>query len=402
MRRDLGNVRGLADSIARVGLLHAVVVTPDGRLVSGARRLAAVRLLGWDTVPVRTVGNLTDALPLLIAERDENVERKAFTPEEAVDMAAALEPLEREAAKARQAAAGPTTGPGKKSGSGNFPEAVRGEARDKVARAVGLSAPTLRKAREVVEAARADDRFLPALQRMNATGNVDRARKEVQRGQAEKLVRGLRANLPPVNRRYRILRADVRNGLPEVEDASVDYILTDPPYPREYLPLYESLAKVAARALKPGGSCLVMVGQSYLPEVLALMMPHLRYHWCLSYLTPGGQSVQLWERKVNTFWKPVLWFVRGDHAGDWVGDVARSDVNENDKRFHKWGQSESGIADLMRRFTRVGDTILDPFVGGGTMAVVALATDRRVIGADCDQAAVDTTLNRIAELEIRA
>jgi len=37
--------------------------------------------------------------------------------------------------------------------------------------------------------------------------------------------------------------------------------------------------------------------------------------------------VQLWNRKVNTFWKPVLWFVNGTdgHAGDWIGTVRPRD-----------------------------------------------------------------------------
>ena len=141
---------------------------------------------------------------------------------------------------------------------------------------------------------------------------------------------------------------------------------------------------------------LVMVGQSYLPEVLARMTPHIKYHWTLSYLTPGGQSVQLWQRKVNTFWKPVLWFTKGDYVGDWVGDVARSQVNDNDKRYHDWGQSESGMADLIERFTYPGQMIVDPFCGGGTTGVVAVRMGRRFIGIDCDSEAIATTRRRLA------
>ena len=34
-RKDMGDIASLARSIADVGLLHAVVVTPDGRLIAG-------------------------------------------------------------------------------------------------------------------------------------------------------------------------------------------------------------------------------------------------------------------------------------------------------------------------------------------------------------------------------
>jgi hypothetical protein len=58
-RRALGDhLRALAESIEGIGLLHPVVVTPQGRLVAGRRRLEAVRLLGWRTIPQALQGRL--------------------------------------------------------------------------------------------------------------------------------------------------------------------------------------------------------------------------------------------------------------------------------------------------------------------------------------------------------
>ena len=44
-RRDLGDLKSLAESIKAVGLLHPIVVTSDGLLIAGQRRLEASRLL---------------------------------------------------------------------------------------------------------------------------------------------------------------------------------------------------------------------------------------------------------------------------------------------------------------------------------------------------------------------
>jgi hypothetical protein len=63
-------VRSLAASIASLGLLHPVVVDGNGRLVAGARRIAAVRALGWRDVPVRVVRDLADAASALRAVRE--------------------------------------------------------------------------------------------------------------------------------------------------------------------------------------------------------------------------------------------------------------------------------------------------------------------------------------------
>lgn len=181
-------------------------------------------------------------------------------------------------------------------------------------------------------------------------------------------------------------------------DEPADAIITDPPYPREYLPAWAELAAFAARSLKPGGSLLAMSGQSYLPEIYATLAAQdgLTYRWTLAYLTPGGQAVQLWDRQVNTFWKPILWFVADGHEGEWVGDVVRSDVNDNDKFFHRWGQSESGMADLIDRTTKPGDLICDPFLGGGTTGYVAAGMGRRFIGADIDPDCVEQSERRLA------
>lgn len=178
-------------------------------------------------------------------------------------------------------------------------------------------------------------------------------------------------------------------------DSPIDIIITDPPYPREYLSVYGQLAEFAADVLPDGGSLLVMVGQSYLPDILAAMTPHIGYHWTLAYLTPGGQAVQLWQKNVNTFWKPVLWFVKGNFRGQWAGDVVKSATNDNDKRFHEWGQSLSGMTDLIERFTKPGDVICDPFCGGGATGAAALASGRLFIGADIDAACLDTTRDRL-------
>jgi len=52
IRRDLGDLQSLAESMKELGLLQPIVVFPDGRLILGERRLRAAKLLGWKTVPV--------------------------------------------------------------------------------------------------------------------------------------------------------------------------------------------------------------------------------------------------------------------------------------------------------------------------------------------------------------
>lgn len=169
-----------------------------------------------------------------------------------------------------------------------------------------------------------------------------------------------------------------------------DIVITDPPYPKEFIHTFSELAESCKKAAIP--VVAVMVGQSYLPEVISRLCEHLRYRWTIAYLTPGGQAVQQWQAKANSAWKPVLIF---GESLEWFGDVATSKPNDNDKRFHGWGQSESGMADLVSRLTKPGQLVCDPYLGGGTTAVVSLALSRRFVGCDIDQESVEIAKGRI-------
>lgn len=77
-RRPTGDVSELAKSIEGLGiLLNPITVTEDMVLVAGGRRLAAVKKLEWDQVPVNIV-TLSEAQAQL-GEIDENLQREELT-----------------------------------------------------------------------------------------------------------------------------------------------------------------------------------------------------------------------------------------------------------------------------------------------------------------------------------
>ena len=219
------------------------------------------------------------------------------------------------------------------------------------------------------------------------------SRKVANEAKAERKAYELALEMP--DDMCRLFVGDIRSGLCEIENESVDFIVTDPPYPREYLPLYSDLSRFASRVLKPGGSLIVMTGQSYLPKVISYLNENMSYYWILPYLTPGGQSPQLFQKRINTFWKPVLWYVKGEYKGDYIGDILKSP--ENDKRFHEWGQSLGGMINIIEKFTNPNDVILDPFLGGGTTGVAAVIKGRKFIGVDVDMENVEVSRTRIKE-----
>jgi N6-adenosine-specific RNA methylase IME4 len=204
IRKNLGDVAALAASIEAVGLLHPVVVDEKGNLIAGARRIAAFKLLGRDNILAHVVKNLIEARLVLQAEGDENTCRLDFAPSEAVAYKRAMEPVVKAEAKERQKEHGKTA-PGKKNTCAKTAQ-VKPKSRDIVAAATGKGRTTVSQAEKVVQAAEADPSLLPVVERMDKTGNVSAAVREVVRHERAKQPK---PDLPPAtNGCFQVLLAD--------------------------------------------------------------------------------------------------------------------------------------------------------------------------------------------------
>ena len=229
-RRDMGDIDALATSIAEVGLLHPIVVTPVGQLIASERRLHAYRKLGHERIPA----TILDLEEIVRGEYAENFFRKAFTPSEYADIADALLPIEEAQAKEGQ---GERTDkhPGKFPGS-------NGRALGHVARVIGKDRKTIAKVREVREAARADPAHFGKLaEEMDRTGRVDGPYKRLK---VARQAEAIRAEPPPHpgNGPYRVIVADPPWPY-EIHKLDPSHRATHP-YPQM------SIAEIRAEALK--------------------------------------------------------------------------------------------------------------------------------------------------------
>ncbi len=82
IRKDVGNLEPLQQSISQVGLINPVLIDEQGTLVAGFRRLSACRNLGWKEIEATIVTLEGDELQMLEVEVAENLHRKDFTPDE--------------------------------------------------------------------------------------------------------------------------------------------------------------------------------------------------------------------------------------------------------------------------------------------------------------------------------
>ena len=203
------------------------------------------------------------------------------------------------------------------------------------------------------------------------------------------------AVIPTSGDAIRIVQEDFRNLA--IEEKTSGLVITDPPYPKQFLPLWDALGMFAARVLRPGGMLVTYTSPYYLDQVIASLGKHLTYYWQLVLLHDHGGGEMVYPRKLRTWYKPILCFSKGEPLRHrCINDVLHGHGKEKD--LHDWQQSLLDAVHLIEHFSKPGDLIVDPFGGSFTAAeaVLRVGGGRRFLGCDVDRACVVLGQKRIA------
>jgi DNA modification methylase len=177
--------------------------------------------------------------------------------------------------------------------------------------------------------------------------------------------------------------------IPEIKDNSVDLIVTDPPYLRENLELFDGLAKLASTKLKDGGSLVFFYGTHMEPEIHRIFAKYektLTWWWRFCVNHESANTMRMHTKGVRVHWKPMMWFVKGTKrlAPYDVSDYIQS--TKPDKSKHPWAQSSAEAEYLVKNLTISQDSIvLDPFMGSGAFLIPAIKLGRYAIGIEKDK-----------------
>ena len=93
VRRDLGDLEALKDSLKQYGLMNPITLNSKYELVAGERRLEAAKSLGWERINAIVLDKNVDKLHQLEMELEENNQRKEFTDDELLEGYKRLERL---------------------------------------------------------------------------------------------------------------------------------------------------------------------------------------------------------------------------------------------------------------------------------------------------------------------
>lgn len=431
------SVADLADSIKRVGLLNRPVVEslPDGtfRLTAGETRLRAIDSLAKDSVsffcgteivepgfvPVTMTGERS-SLSRAEAEFDENFVR---TQPDWKDRLAALtsihklrqdaNPLHTQLATVKELVAKNVASIGGETGE-SATGALRRELHSALLVEKHLSDPIIAKARSLKEAEQL------ALKRED-----DQVQSE--------LIRRRRVHADS-HAKVRIIHGDLFEELSQLADASVDLILSDPPYginahtfhkgdrsgaadshggaaavnlhaysdtPEEARKIYLHLLKEGWRVAKPKANIILFIGFRHFDWLLAQSRA---LGW-----TPWEYPV-IWQKSESegliTGWGRHGWIRTYDvifHATKGQRGLIGPSVDI--LRFNRVGRAERVYSaekpiDLMKKLielsTLPGDMVLDPCAGSGSTLIAARDLKRSALGIELDRNIVDLAEVRLA------
>jgi site-specific DNA-methyltransferase (adenine-specific) len=219
--------------------------------------------------------------------------------------------------------------------------------------------------------------------------------------------------------RFMLSGGDAVGWLRALGDASVDLVVTDPPY--ESLEKHRAVGTTTRLKHSKASSndWFRIFPNSRFEELFVELYRVLRrdrhaYVFCdpetAFVMKPIGESVGF------RFWKPIIWdkvtmgmgyhyraryemilfFEKGKRK---LNDLGVPDVLQA-RRIHRGYPTEKPveISDiLIRQSTRESELVIDPFMGSGSVGVAAVGTKRRFAGCDIATEAVEVTRRRLLE-----
>lgn len=389
IRKDMGDIKELAESIVTYGQLQPIVVDRDMNLICGGRRLAACLL---SATPVLVIYN--DAIdPVLQREMEveENIRRKQFTPSEEV---LAVQELHRlKTAKYGQAS------PGKKGGwTLDQTAAVIGKTRGNVIESIQLA--------KLIET-------FPELKNAKTKTALRKVAKNLENISAVTAALGVfEKKIAEKQTPFKVFHADARDWLLSQPDGKFDIFITDPPYgisidkvkmeagketggetasgvkfddSREtFLGILEYLPAQLYRITKPESQGFMFFAPEFyqpavdafrnagwLPYVRPLIWNKLNYSQCnVPHLYPASAY-------------EMILFVRKEKSllvKEGLQDVISLVPFLN--KTHPTEKPIQLIENLLERIALPGYTIIDPFMGSG--AILHAAVKQKLFAEGCD------------------
>lgn len=206
-----------------------------------------------------------------------------------------------------------------------------------------------------------------------------------------------------------IYNQDCMEGMKSIPDESVDLIVTDPPYKlvqggctnnavtlrgsnnenlkkgtvfNKNMVSFSEWVPEIYRVLKNNTHCYIMCNDRNLKELLTVCE---KSNFKLLNILVWGKS----KHSPNRYYLKNCEFIvmlrkgRAKNINN-MGDTQLLAIDNVDNKLHPSEKPKRLIEKLVLNSSNEGDTVLDPFIGSGTTAIVCMDTNRHYIGYELD------------------
>jgi hypothetical protein len=201
----------------------------------------------------------------------------------------------------------------------------------------------------------------------------------------------------PEEYRNQIVTGDARELAKRIPDESVDLIFTDPVYSEH--DLYDLLAEIAARVLRPGGALLVWSnGRWHRENTNWLEAAGLTYRWdfgCVSETGPAPMNGKIIAKTNRLIWME-------SHQSQMRGYLADGYLSRQWSAGGEWEWTKNPrfVAQAIEAFTATEAIVLDPFTGGGTVPAVCKMLGRNYVAFEIDPTTAERARERVAITQV--
>lgn len=196
--------------------------------------------------------------------------------------------------------------------------------------------------------------------------------------------------MKPTISNIKLILGDCLEVMKTIPDKSVDLVLTDPPYgigiaEWDKIDYYDFIFIESMRVLKEGCYAFIFSTKKNLKrpdfkhDIYAVIKNFSQYRQPLGMIDA---------------WYPIIYFVKGKprklaQKRNWfllnTANTSRNKDNPKTDNDHETPKNMDIINHLIECHSKLGDTILDPFLGSGTTAVACKELNRNCIGIELSE-----------------
>lgn len=213
----------------------------------------------------------------------------------------------------------------------------------------------------------------------------------------------------------KIYNEDCLEGIQKIASASIDTIITDPPYfigmthngkkgiYNDLIimkPFFDSLFSEFSRVIKENGKVYIFCDWRTYAFYYPLLLKHISVRNMLVWdKISGPGSSYAFTHELILFAEKDTPYMKGSNIFRIPGFSAGA-KKTNGEMLHPTQKPVEVIEKLITDSTKEGDLVLDCFMGSGTTAVAAKKLNRNFIGFEIQEKYITISENRLKQVEI--